>query len=513
MKKALSFLTALVMLFSLLAVGASAANVVLSAQKLSCEGRSIECEKYNIDGSNYFKLRDIAYLLNGTVSQFSVGWDAGARIVSIVTGEAYEPNGSELVFSGDKSSTAAESTQTVKINGIVRSDLSVYNVGGSNFFRLRDLGGALGFLVDYDKASNTAVISSLSDAANPDEWLITRSTVRSQEGEVINTVDYTYDSAGRLIKEQETYDGGSSATAYIYDALGRLATDTYYSGDGSYSRRSSYTYDASGNKLSETYSYNDGSSFTTYYTYDDAGRPLTEGYDGDGYMYKYEYSYDADGNMLSSSYQTESDLYSYAYKTEYTYDADGNTLSETYSSSDGEMSTTLNTFDADGNMLSSDYMSSGGYGSLIEYEYGAGGLLIRESYSSSNGSGEVYRYDTEFEYDANGLMLLSRFRSDSSVSDTVYTYYDNGEMRSRVTEYGDGSISYAEYDADGQPLEFGYVDGDYSETTAYSYDALGNMLSYHSVMYGQEYYLFRSYDYAAGSYTECTNEPYYGGMA
>ena len=70
-----------------------------------------------------------------------------------------------------------------------------------------------------------------------------------------------------------------------------------------------------------------------------------------------------------------------------------------------------------------------------------------------------------------------------------------------------------DHGADGQPLEFGYVDGDYSETTAYSYDALGNMLSYHSVMYGQEYYLFRSYDYAAGSYTECTNEPYYGGMA
>ncbi|MCR4770925.1 MAG: hypothetical protein K5855_01310, partial [Oscillospiraceae bacterium] len=71
MKKSISFLLVFVMLFALLAVGASAANTVLSAQKLTCEGKSIECEKYNIDGSNYFKLRDIAYLLNGTVSQFS----------------------------------------------------------------------------------------------------------------------------------------------------------------------------------------------------------------------------------------------------------------------------------------------------------------------------------------------------------------------------------------------------------------------------------------------------------
>ena len=47
-----------------------------STQKLTVDGEKISCEKYNIDGSNYFKLRDLAYLLNGTGSQFSVGWNA-----------------------------------------------------------------------------------------------------------------------------------------------------------------------------------------------------------------------------------------------------------------------------------------------------------------------------------------------------------------------------------------------------------------------------------------------------
>ncbi len=134
--------------------------VVRSPQNLSVDGAKKDVEKYNIDGSNYFKLRDIAYLLNGTGSRFSVGWDAETGTVSIVTGEAYEPNGSEMIVGSDKSATAVPSAQTIRINGVVRTDLSVFNLDGNNFFKLRDLGEALGFDVDYDPDTNTAIIQS-----------------------------------------------------------------------------------------------------------------------------------------------------------------------------------------------------------------------------------------------------------------------------------------------------------------------------------------------------------------
>jgi hypothetical protein len=135
-------------------------SVVLSPQNLTVNGVRKNVEKYNIDGYNYFKLRDIAYLLNGTPAQFSVEWDAEANAARIVSGQPYAANGSELVIGADRSATAVRSPQTIVINGEVRSDLAAFNLAGNNFFKLRDLGEALGFQVDYDAATNTAVVTT-----------------------------------------------------------------------------------------------------------------------------------------------------------------------------------------------------------------------------------------------------------------------------------------------------------------------------------------------------------------
>ncbi len=160
MKKTIGLLLAICLILALLPAGAAAANVMLSPQGLTVNGIPIECEKYNIDGSNYFKLRDIAYLLNGTENQFGVGYDNANHTVTVTSGIAYTPNGSELVIGEDKSATAVPSAQTILINGAENTGLSVYNLGGNNYFKLRDLGETLGFLVDYDKASNTAIVES-----------------------------------------------------------------------------------------------------------------------------------------------------------------------------------------------------------------------------------------------------------------------------------------------------------------------------------------------------------------
>ena len=68
----------------------------VSAQNLTVDGATKNVEKYNILGSNYFKLRDIAMLLSGTPAQFDVSFDEETRMVSVTTGKAYTPVGGEL---------------------------------------------------------------------------------------------------------------------------------------------------------------------------------------------------------------------------------------------------------------------------------------------------------------------------------------------------------------------------------------------------------------------------------
>ena len=117
MKKILSILLVMLLVAAILPTAALAANVQMSTQNLRVDGKRIECEKYNIDDSNYFKLRDIAYALNGTGSQFSVTWDGEKKLISLVRGEAYEPVGGELdLAAGDKSDRAQPSADAILID-------------------------------------------------------------------------------------------------------------------------------------------------------------------------------------------------------------------------------------------------------------------------------------------------------------------------------------------------------------------------------------------------------------
>ena len=154
----------LLLVMALLAPGpaalAAGPEVVRSPQKLTVDGHNVACDKYNIDGYNYFKLRDLACLLAGTGSEFSVGYDDARGAMIVETGKRYTKQAGDLELGPDKSASAVVSTQTLEIDGAVRGDLSAFNIGGYNFFKLQELGPALGFDVRYDETSNTAQILS-----------------------------------------------------------------------------------------------------------------------------------------------------------------------------------------------------------------------------------------------------------------------------------------------------------------------------------------------------------------
>lgn len=141
-------------------VAAEKPKVALTKQNLTVNGVAKTTQIYNINGANYFKLRDMAALLNGTGSQFDVDYRSADNTVVITTAAAYtHATGGELKTGVDRSATAEKSAQTVLLNG-EPVELNAYNIGGSNFFKLRDLGTALNFGVDYDEASATMIVTS-----------------------------------------------------------------------------------------------------------------------------------------------------------------------------------------------------------------------------------------------------------------------------------------------------------------------------------------------------------------
>jgi len=147
------------------AASSKALSASYDTQTVSTDFAPLNCEMYRIDGSSYFKLRDLAAVLSGSGSQISVGWDEATGIVSIDTGASYTPVGGELVVGADNSASAKQSLQTIMINGVVRDDLLAYNIGGYNYFRLEDLSAALNFSVEIDAESNEVIVRSASAIA------------------------------------------------------------------------------------------------------------------------------------------------------------------------------------------------------------------------------------------------------------------------------------------------------------------------------------------------------------
>jgi hypothetical protein len=64
-----------------------------------------------------------------------------------------------MAIGGGQAVTAAPTTAAVFVDGQAAA-LRAYNIGGNNFFMLRDLGDALGFAVDWDGAANTILINT-----------------------------------------------------------------------------------------------------------------------------------------------------------------------------------------------------------------------------------------------------------------------------------------------------------------------------------------------------------------
>jgi len=136
-----------------------ARKVPPTSSPIFINGEEVEFEAYHIDGSNYFKLRDLAYALNGTDAQFNVEWDNENKEVLITRGDEYITVGGEMSGRSNERKLPEPSSVKVSIDG-EEKHFEIYMIEGNNYFKLRELMGALNVTVNYDEETRFITIET-----------------------------------------------------------------------------------------------------------------------------------------------------------------------------------------------------------------------------------------------------------------------------------------------------------------------------------------------------------------
>ena len=120
-----------------------------SAQTVYINGKLVAFDAYLIDGSNYFKLRDLAFSISGTEKQFDVGYDNANKAIALSSGKAYTVVGGEMASSSKGNKTPTPTVSKIYLNG-QEVTFTAYMIDGNNYFKLRDVGRTFNFGVSYD---------------------------------------------------------------------------------------------------------------------------------------------------------------------------------------------------------------------------------------------------------------------------------------------------------------------------------------------------------------------------
>ena len=298
----------------------------------------------------------------------------------------------------------------------------------------------------------------------------------TQNGEVLQSVAYTYDDLNRLTTVSEN---GAQQAAYTYDANGNRASLTYANGVTETYRYNkanwiislenrnnsglissyTYTYYASGSQKTKTAA--DGK--VTSYVYDGLNRLVQESETG---ALTQSYTYDARGNRATMTVTgTES------YAVSYAYDANNRLLTEQKTQG---LLTDLRTYtyDANGNLLSKTVLAGNGGAAGSTYVYNTLNQLVS---ATENQRTAAYAYNTQgirttkvtFSTRTNYLLDGANVVGERLNGEYV-SYLRGANLISRTSD--DGTDFYL-FNAHGDVT--GLADSTGASTRAYDYDAFG----------------------------------------
>lgn len=129
-------------------------SATLSNATIYINGNHANVGGYSVNDANYFKIRDIAYLLRNTASKFNVEWDGTRGGIVIKPGEDYVAVGGELSSDTADSIDVVENDTPIFVNG-KQTAITAYNINGSAYFKIRDIADAAGFDIKWDGGSQS----------------------------------------------------------------------------------------------------------------------------------------------------------------------------------------------------------------------------------------------------------------------------------------------------------------------------------------------------------------------
>ncbi len=203
---------------TLASAAAASPKVAVSDHKFMVNGKAVTPQAYNVDGYNYFKLRDVAYLLSDTTAPFNVTWTPSqSSVINLISGQKYQKVGGELSASTLSSLKVSASTFKVLLNGSAVS-FRGYLINDNNYYSIADIADAIGFEAGWDNATRTVRLTTPAPTPEPvfttglyEVNVSSSLTVRSGPAT-------TYPSVGQLSKgDKVVVDSLANGWAHLMD--------------------------------------------------------------------------------------------------------------------------------------------------------------------------------------------------------------------------------------------------------------------------------------------------------